>query len=108
MNRRTIYELAVYPIGSLNTIRKKEPYFAYFSNLKKTVECITHVLAINGWPVKINYTAVYRSLKDRGTFSRDFSVEGSKVFNVTITPQILNPALTTLEIEEMPYKKSRK
>jgi hypothetical protein len=102
---QTIYELAVIPTGTLNTIRQKEPHFAYFSNLKKTVECLVHVLALNGWPVKINYTAVYRSLKGRGKYSRDFNVEGSKVFKITITSKTLNPVLTTLDIEEMPYYK---
>ena len=103
MKTQTIYELSVVSTSTLNTIRQKKPHYAYFSNLKKTVECLVHVLALNGWPVKMNYTAVYRSLKGRGKYSQDFHVEGSKVFKITITTQILNPVLTTLDIEEMPY-----
>ncbi len=102
-----IYELAIIPTGTLNTIRQKEPHLAYFSNLKKTVECITTVLALHGWPATINYTAVYRSLKERGKYARDFNLEGSKVFKVVVTAKVLNPVLTTLDIEEMPYNKVR-
>jgi hypothetical protein len=105
MKTRYIYELSVIPIGSLNTIRKKEPHYAYFSNLKKTLECLTSVLAMNGWPVTINYSSVYRSLQNRGKFSKDFEIGGNKVFKVLIFPKELNPALTTLGIEEMPYTK---
>ena len=107
MNPQHIYELSVIPTGSLNAIRRKEPHFAYFSNLTKTVECLVGVLAMNGWPVTINYTAVYRSLRTKGKYSREFSVEGNKVFRVLISPKVLNPALTTLDIEEMPYQKAK-
>lgn len=105
MKARHIYELAIIPIGSLNTIRKKEPHRAYFSNLKKTLECLSNVLAINGWPVTVTYSSVYRSLTVKERFSRDFDVSGNKVFRVVITPKTLNPALTTLDIEEMPYNR---
>lgn len=105
MKPRYIYELSIIPIGSLNTIRKKEPCCAYFSNLKKTVECLMGVLAVNGWPVTINYSSVYRSIQNRGRYNKDFEVSGNKVFKVTICSKEINPALTTLGIEEMPYNK---
>ncbi len=104
MKPKHIYELSVVPIGSLNTIRKKDTHFAYFSNLNKTVDCLTGVLAINGWPVNVNYTAVYRALLDRGKYIREFDVAGNKVFKVTIAKKILNPPLTLLDIEEMPSR----
>jgi hypothetical protein len=107
MKARYIYELSVIPIGTLNTIRKKEPHYAYFSNLKKTVECLTAVLAMNGWPVTINYSSVYRSMQTRGKFNKDFEIGGNKVFKVLISTKELNPALTTLGIEEMPYPKMK-
>jgi hypothetical protein len=100
---RYIYELVIIPIGTLNTIRRKEPHYAYFSNLNKTITCIAGVLAINGWPYKINYTAVYRTLQDRSKYIREFDVAGNKVFRVVISRKVLNPALTMLEIGEMPY-----
>ncbi len=106
MKTRTLYELAIIPTGTLNTIRQKEPHYTYFSNLTKTISCITSVLALNGWPVVINYSAVYRSLQIRSKYYRDFYVGGNKVFRVQITGKVLNPALTTLDIEEMPFTKA--
>lgn len=107
MKQQTIYELAIIPTGSLNSIRSKEPHFVFFSNLKKTLENLAAALALNGWPQKINYSAVYRSLKDRGKYFIEFDVAGNKVFRVVITPKILNPVLPTLGIEEMPLVKKR-
>lgn len=108
MKRTCIYELAVVATGTLNTIRQRETHCSYFSNLKKTVECLISVLAINGWPVTINYSAVYRSLQSRGKYTRDFDVGGNKVFKVIISSKVLNPVLTTLDVEEMPFPMSRK
>lgn len=105
MKAKYIYELSVIPIGSLNTIRKKEPHYAYFSNLKKTIECLTSILAMNGWPVGITYSSAYRSIQSRGKFIKDFEISGNKVFKVVISSKEINPPLTTLGIEEMPYTK---
>ena len=104
MKTRHIYELAIIPTGTLNTIRHKEPHHAYFTNLNRTVDCLAGVLAINGWPVKVNYTAVYRALQERGKFTREFDVAGNKVFRVVISRKVLNPGLTMLDMEEMPYQ----
>jgi hypothetical protein len=106
MKTSTIYELAILPTGTLNTIRQKEPHYTYFSNLTRTIECTVSVLALNGWPVTINYSAVYRSLQLRGKYYQDFHVGGNKVFRVQISRKVLNPALTTLDIEEMPFTKA--
>ncbi len=103
LQTRYIYELSIIPIGTLNSVRKKDPHYAYFSNLSKTIDCLSGVLAINGWPVKVNYSAVYRTLQDRSKYIREFDVAGNRVFRVIITKKILNPALTMLDIEEMPY-----
>ena len=108
MKQSRIYELAIVSTGTLNTIRQREPHYSYFSNLKKTVECLISVLAINGWPVAINYSAVYRSLQSRGKYIRDFDVSGNKVFKVIISSKVLNPVLTTLDMEEMPFSISSK
>jgi hypothetical protein len=105
MKTKYVYELAVIPIGSLNTIRKKETHYAYFSNLRRTIECITAVLALNGWPIRVTYSSVYRSLQLREKYTRDFEIGGNKVFRVQISTKELNPALTTLGIEEMPYNR---
>ncbi len=102
MKQQTIYEVAVISIGSLNTIRQKETVFNYFSNLSKCLDQLKAALAINGWESKINYTAVYRSLKEKGKFVAEFNLAGNKIFKVVITQRTINPALTTLGIEENP------
>jgi len=102
MKQQTIYEVAVIPIGSLNTIRKKDTIFNYFSNLSKCLDQLKSALAINGWDSKINYTAVYRSMKEKGKFVAEFSLAGNKIFKIVITPRIINPALTMLGVEEKP------
>lgn len=102
MPQQIIYEVRVMYIGTLGTLRQRDPFVAYFSNLKKTIENLTAQLALNGWPLKINYSAVYRSLKAKQKYTCDFDVAGHKVFKIIITPKILNPTLTTLGIDEMP------
>lgn len=105
MPQQIIYEVRITYIGALSTLRPREPFVAYFSNLKKTIENLTAQLALNGWPLKVNYSAVYRSLKIKEKYSCDFEVAGYKVFKITITQKILNPTLTTLGIDEMPIEK---
>ncbi|MFN8343858.1 MAG: hypothetical protein U0X91_02580 [Spirosomataceae bacterium] len=102
MTQQTIYEVQIIYIGTLGALRQREPFVAYFSNLKKTIENLTAQLALNGWPLKINYSAVYRSLKAKQKYVCDFDVAGHKVFKIQITPKVLNPTLTTLGIDEMP------
>ena len=99
---RTIYEVTVLPVGSLNAVRHREPTVVFFSNLRKAVDAITGELALNGWPAKINYTAVYRGVKDRGFFSCDFEVGGTRVFRVRVLPKLLNPPLPRRGMDESP------
>ncbi len=89
-------------IGSLNTLRQREPTVIFFSNLKKAVECITAELLVNNWPLKINYTAVYRGVKLRSFYACDFDVAGTKVFRIKVVPRVLNPALPRLGLDENP------
>jgi hypothetical protein len=107
MQQQIIYEVKVSYIGSLSTIRVREPFVVYFSNLKKTIENISGQLALNGWPIKINYSAVYRSLKIKDVFHTDFDVAGQKVFRITISKKTLNPVLNTLGIDEKPVLKKK-
>ena len=102
MKQQTIYEVAVIPIGSLNTIRPKETVFTYFSNLKKCIESVLATLALNNWENKINYTAVYRSIKEKGKFIAEFNLAGNKIFKITISTQTINPSLSMLGVEEKP------
>jgi hypothetical protein len=102
MKQQTIYEVAVIPIGSLNTIREKETVLSYFSNLSKCLDQVIASLVINGWESKINYTAVYRSLKEKGKYVAEFKIANNKIFKIVITPRTINPSLTMLGIEEKP------
>lgn len=101
---RIIYEVTIQHVGSLNTIRQRESTIIFFSNLRRTVDAITAELALNNWPQKVNYTAVYRGVKQRGFYSCDFDVVGTRVFRIKVMPQVLNPALPRLGIDENPVK----
>ena len=99
---RTIYEVTIQHIGSLTTLRQREPIIIFFSNLRKAVDAITAELALNNWPPRVNYTAVYRGVKERAFYSCDFNVAGTRIFRIKVTPRILNPALPRLGIDENP------
>ena len=99
---RIIYEVTIQHVGSLNAIRQREPIVIFFSNLRKAVDAITAELALNNWPPKVNYTAVYRGVKQRGFYSCDFDVAGTRVFRIKVVPRVLNPALPRLGIDENP------
>lgn len=98
----TIYEVTVSPTGSLNSLRHREPTVVYFSNLRKAVDAITGELAFNGWPAKVNYTAVYRGVKERGFYACEFEVANTRVFRVKVLPKLLNPPLPRLGMDENP------
>ncbi|MCK8491903.1 MULTISPECIES: hypothetical protein [Spirosoma] len=99
---RIIYEVTIQHIGSLNAIRQRETSVIFFSNLRKAVDAITAELAITNWPPKVNYTAVYRGIKQREFYSCDFDVAGTKVFRIKIVARVLNPALPRLGIDDNP------
>lgn len=106
MRQSIIYEVSIHYLGSVNEVRKREPFIVYFSNLKRAIECVQSNLAINGWEQrKVNYTAVYRMIKLRNKFVCDFDAMKTKFFQVIITTKILNPKLTTLGIDEYPTVK---
>ncbi|WP_461126506.1 hypothetical protein [Spirosoma aerophilum] len=101
---RIIYEVTVQHVGSLTALRQREPTVIFFSNLRKAVDAISAELALNNWPPKVNYTAVYRGVKQRGFYSSDFNVAGARVFRLKVVPRVLNPALPRLGIDENPEK----
>lgn len=101
---RTIYEVTIQYTGSLSTIRQRESTVIFFSNLRKAVDAITAELALNNWPPKINYMAVYRGVKLRNFYSCDFHMADIRIFRIKIIPRILNPALPRLGIDENPAK----
>lgn len=104
LSGRIIYEVTIQHVGSLNAIRQRESTVSFFSNLRRAIDAITAELALNNWPQKVNYTAVYRGVKQRGFYSCDFDVAGTRVFRIKVVPQVLNPALPRLGIDENPVK----
>lgn len=101
---RTIYEVTVQHVGSLNALRQREPTVIFFSNLRKAVDAITAELALANWPPRVNYTAVYRGIKLRDFYSCDFDVAGTRVFRIKVVARVLNPALPRLGIDDNPAK----
>lgn len=99
---RIIYEVTIQHVGSLNMIRQREPTVIFFSNLRKAVDAITAELALNNWPPKVNYTAVYRGIRQREFYTCDFDVAGTRVFRIKVVARVLNPALPRLNIDENP------
>lgn len=99
---RIIYEVTIQHVGPLNTLRQREPSIIFFSNLRKAVDAITAELALNNWPPKVNYTAVYRGIKQREFYSCDFEVAGTRVFRIKVVARVLNPALPRLGLDENP------
>lgn len=102
MRQQVIYELAVHSGLQLSNVGRPEPSVVFLSNLKKTVETLTAALALQGWEPGINYTAVYRRLRDRDRFTAEFTAQGVLFFRVVITKRWLNPVLPVLHIDAYP------
>lgn len=103
MQQRTIYKITVSYKSSALYIRESEPILTYYSNLKRTVESIQTTLAVQGWEHgRVNYSAVYRALKERGKYVENFSAERTKFFTISVEQVVLNPVLTTLGIDVSP------
>jgi hypothetical protein len=99
---RHLYEVTISYTGSLNTVRQREPVVTFFTNLRKAVDAVVGELAINNWPIKVNYTAVYRGIRERGFYACDYDLKGLRVFRIRIMPRVLNPVLPRLGIDENP------
>ena len=105
MQQQLIYEVKVEPFLQVDPEEDVVAEVTYFSNLKKAVDTIRLVLEANGWPVLVNYSAVYRQLPEKGFYSQVFIAENVRYFRLTISRRIINPVLTSLGIEEMPRRK---
>ena len=108
MDQQPIYELAVHLTPAAPELRRAEPSVVYFSNLKKTVEFAQAALVLHGWEADLNYTAVYRGLKLRDRFTKDFAAEGIGFFRIVISRKILNPVLPTLDVPDFPKIRRKK
>ena len=102
MLQQAIYQVQVMYVGQLAKIIDKEPTITYFSNLKICYENIGNALAVNGWDHQINYTAMYRGIKERGNFQKEFVLNGQKMFKIIVTQKTINPNISLLGIEPNP------
>ncbi len=106
MRQSIIYEIKIEYIGAISELRKRENFVVYFSNLKRAIEAVQSNLALNGWEQKnLNYSAVYRAMKQKGKFVAEFSEQKLKFFKIHISAKTLNPLLNTLGIDEHPSLK---
>lgn len=89
--------------NELIVIRPSEPYQAYFSNLTLAYKAIEQNLATEGWPLdKINYTGIYRIIKERGTATITLKVIGSSILTIKVTKLLMNNPLEKLGIDPYP------
>jgi hypothetical protein len=103
MKQSVIYKITVSQKTSALYIRESEPVISYYSNLKRTVEAIQTTLAVQGWDKnRVNYSAVYRAIKERNKYVEDFNAEGTKFFQLMIEKVVVNSPFTTLGIDEKP------
>ncbi len=105
MQQQPIYELNIQPYPALAEQRRRPPSVVYFSNLTKTVEFLLTTLQIHGWDAQLSYSTIYRNLQIRDKFWQDYEVSGVKFFRVTISKQVLNPVLPSVEMDDYPRKK---
>jgi hypothetical protein len=104
MKQSFIYKIEVNYINNLVGIKQSLPVVSYFSNLKIALESILSILALRGWDDhKINYTAAYRSIKDRGKYVSEFSLKNVKIFRLEVSKVIMNPALSDLGVDQKPH-----
>ncbi len=76
---------------------------SYYSNLSLACKAIQNALLINNWEKgDFNYTAVYRSIKERASYVKIFKERGVPFFKITITYKTLNPKLDSLELVRKP------
>jgi len=76
---------------------------SYYSNLSLACKSIENALLINNWRKEdFNYTAVYRSLRERDSYVKVFKERGVPFFKITLTYKTLNPRLDSLELVKKP------
>lgn len=87
----------------LIAIKGSPSTFNYFSNLTLAFESVKESLLINGWELDgFNYTAIYRTVRERGTYVKTFKSKRIGFFKISISKKTLNPKLSTLEIMPNP------
>ena len=87
----------------LIAIKGSQSTYSYYSNLSVAYKAITSTLILNGWDVgNLNYTALYRSLKSKKSYTKVFKVKGTPFFKLSVTYRTLNPKLDSLDLIRHP------
>ncbi|MFT4734415.1 MAG: hypothetical protein ACI9DJ_000570 [Algoriphagus sp.] len=77
--------------------------YSYYSNLSLACKSVENALLLNSWGNDgFNYTAVYRSLKERESYVKVFKEKGIPFFKITLSYKTLNPKLDSLELVKKP------
>ena len=81
-----------------------EAHISYFSNLSVAFRSLESILLINDWSTEgFNYTALYRSMKAKGTFIHGIKRKNITFFRIKITKKTVNPKLETFGIGAAPH-----
>jgi hypothetical protein len=98
-----IYQVKIDYNYSLLSVKGSKPHYSYYSNLLKTLEALLAALVVKGWEVKgLNYTAVYRAIKEKGVYAKYMRYNGVSFFRIEITELVLNPKLNFFDLEQPP------
>lgn len=103
MKSSSIYQVETSYRSDTIIIKPSEPYKAFFSNLSLAYKAVSNNLAIKGWPTEgINYTAIYRKIKERGAVTISIKLANSPMLIIKISKFKMNEPLESLGIDAAP------
>ena len=77
--------------------------FLYYSNLTLAFNALKEALLVNEWDLKnFNYTAIYRSLREKDSYVKVFKSNGTAFFKIRISKRELNPKLISSRLLKRP------
>lgn len=103
MKSSSIYQVETSYNSDTLVVRASESYKAFFSNLSLVYQSIENNLALKGWPTDgINYTALYRRIKERGVVTISIKLTGSPMLVIKVSKFTMNEPLESLGIDLAP------
>jgi hypothetical protein len=103
MTSTKLYEVRIDFGHSLVFLKGSKPHQSFYSNLTKASAALVAALSVNGWGMSgINYTAIYRSVKKKGSFVKYVRKNEVPFFRIEIIERVMNPGLNTFDIEPAP------
>jgi hypothetical protein len=77
--------------------------FIYYSNLTLAYQSLKKSLLLNDWEDSdFNYTAIYRSLKQKEIYVKSFKNKGTPFFKISISKITVNPKLLSVDFMKKP------